>query len=114
MAERTLRGSRLGAISYETERNTELAARQSADYRCPKGHVYTVPFAQEADIPPTWECKFDGTVGKLVGGHEPESKKSKPARTHWDMLLERRSVAELEEVLNERLELLRARRSRTA
>ena len=114
MAERTLRGSRLGAISYETERNTELAARQSADYRCPKGHVYTVPFSQEADIPTTWECKFDGTIGKLVGGHEPEAKKSKPARTHWDMLLERRSLAELEEVLNERLELLRARRSRSA
>ncbi|HSV67313.1 MAG TPA: RNA polymerase-binding protein RbpA [Mycobacteriales bacterium] len=115
MAERTLRGSRLGAISYETERNTELAARQSADYRCSQGHVYTVPFSSEADIPPTWECKFDGTIGKLVGGAEPESKKSKPARTHWDMLLERRSIDELEEVLNERLELLRARRStRTA
>ncbi|HEY0360212.1 MAG TPA: hypothetical protein VGD11_16645, partial [Mycobacteriales bacterium] len=28
MGERTLRGSRLGAVSYETERNTELAARQ--------------------------------------------------------------------------------------
>ena len=30
----------------------------------------------------------------------------KPARTHWDMLLERRSVAELEEVLAERLTVL--------
>jgi hypothetical protein len=108
MAERTLRGSRLGAISYETERNTELAARQSADYRSPQGHIYTRPFAQEADIPPTWECKFDGTVGKLVGGVEPDAKKGKPARTHWDMLLERRSIPELEDILSERLELLRA------
>ena len=31
----------------------------------------------------------------------------KPARTHWDMLLERRSEKELEDILKERLELLR-------
>ncbi|MDP9317855.1 MAG: RNA polymerase-binding protein RbpA, partial [Actinomycetota bacterium] len=29
------------------------------------------------------------------------------ARTHWDMLLERRSIPELEDILSERLELLR-------
>jgi hypothetical protein len=114
MGERTLRGSRLGAVSYETERNTELAARQQAQYVCPKGHQYTVPFSVEAEIPSTWECKADGSIGKLVDGTEPESKKIKPARTHWDMLLERRSVTELEEVLAERLEVLRGRRSKTA
>ena len=35
----------------------------------------------------------------------------KPARTHWDMLLERRSIPELEELLEERLTLLRASRA---
>jgi hypothetical protein len=34
----------------------------------------------------------------------------KVARTHWDMLLERRTRAELEELLEERLQYLRARR----
>ena len=38
---------------------------------------------------------------------EPEPKAEKPARTHWDMLLERRSIKELEDILTERLELLR-------
>ena len=33
----------------------------------------------------------------------PEAKKTKHARTHWDMLLERRSLDDLEEVLAERL-----------
>ncbi|MGI8870016.1 MAG: RNA polymerase-binding protein RbpA, partial [Mycobacteriales bacterium] len=33
-------------------------------------------------------------------------------RTHWDMLMERRTIADLEEVLAERLELLRERRPR--
>jgi len=49
-----------------------------------------------------------------VDGIETETKKVKPPRTHWDMLLERRSVADLEEVLAERLELLRGRRSQSA
>jgi len=31
-------------------------------------------------------------------------------RTHWDMLLERRTLAELEEVLEERLDVLREMR----
>ncbi len=35
---------------------------------------------------------------------------SKVPRSHWDMLLERRTRAELEELLEERLTYLRARR----
>jgi RNA polymerase-binding protein len=34
----------------------------------------------------------------------------KPPRTHWDMLLERRTVEELDELLKERLEIIRLRR----
>ena len=34
-------------------------------------------------------------------------KEARYVRTHWDMLLERRSIAELEELLTERLALLR-------
>ena len=35
MAERVLRGSRLGAVSYETDRNAELAPRQVIEFACP-------------------------------------------------------------------------------
>ena len=35
-------------------------------------------------------------------------KEERYIRTHWDMLLERRSIAELEDLLAERLELLHA------
>ncbi len=114
MGERMLRGSRLGAISYESDRNTELAPRQTRDFVCPKGHRFTVPFAVDAEVPLTWECRLDGTVGKLLDGDEPEQKKAKPPRTHWDMLLERRSTDELEEILSERLEELRNRRGKSA
>jgi hypothetical protein len=112
MGERMLRGSRLGAVSYESDRNTELAPRQTREYLCVKGHQFEVPFAVDAEVPITWECKFDGSVARLVDGNEPEQKKAKPPRTHWDMLLERRSISELEDILNERLQEVRTRRGR--
>lgn len=110
MADRTLRGSRLGAVSYETEHNAEPAPRNIAAYRCPRGHEFTIPFSEDAEVPVTWECRLDGTSAELVDGPAPEAKKPKPVRTHWDMLMERRTVADLEEVLAERLDVLRARR----
>lgn len=110
MADRVLRGTRLGAVSYETEYGTEPAARTVAAYRCSRGHEFSVPFAEDAEIPTTWECRLDGTAALLIDGPEPEAKKVKPARTHWDMLMERRTIADLEEVLAERLDVLRARR----
>jgi hypothetical protein len=48
--------------------------------------------------------------GTLIEGDAPEPKKTKPPRTHWDMLLERRSVEELEELLKERLDIIKTRR----
>ena len=110
MADRTLRGSRLGAVSYETEYGAEPPPRNVAAYECPRGHRFTVPFSEDADIPTSWECRLDGLAAQLIDGPEPEMKKIKPPRTHWDMLMERRTVADLEEVLAERLDVLRARR----
>ncbi|GAA1384408.1 RNA polymerase-binding protein RbpA [Catellatospora chokoriensis] len=112
MGDRMLRGSRLGAVSYESERNTELAPRQMREFLCAQGHRFEVPFAVEAEVPATWECKFDGSVARLVDGTQPEQKKVKPPRTHWDMLLERRSMTELDDILNERLADVRTRRGR--
>ncbi len=110
MADRTLRGSRLGAISYETEYGAEPAPRNIAAYRCERGHEFQVPFSEEAEIPTTWECRLDGSAALLIDGPAPEAKKVKAPRTHWDMLMERRTIADLEEVLAERLNVLRARR----
>ena len=106
MSDRVLRGSRLGSVSYESDRHTEFAPRTLTIYDCPDGHETSVPFAAEADIPYTWECKVCGSQAERRDADAPEAKATKPARTHWDMLLERRSVAELEEVLAERLAVL--------
>ena len=61
----------------------------------------------EAEIPALWECPKCGSEALSTQGIVPDAKNEKPVRTHWDMLLERRSEKDLEEILKERLELLR-------
>jgi hypothetical protein len=107
MSERALRGTRLGATSYETDSGIDLAPRQDVEYACPNGHRFQMPFSMEAEVPMVWECRVCGAQALRVGGVAEEDKPTKPVRTHWDMLLERRSIPELEEVLAERLEVLR-------
>ncbi len=109
MADRTLRGSRMVSFSMETSNNVVPSERQTTVYVCPNEHRIELPFSIEAEIPPTWECRC-GEDALLLDGEQPARKATKPARTHWDMLLERRSVPELEALLEERLEVLRASR----
>ena len=65
MADRHMRGSRLGAVSYETDRNYGLAPRQIARYRTENGEEFEVPFADDAEIPGTWLCR-NGMEGILI------------------------------------------------
>jgi hypothetical protein len=108
MGERTLRGARLGGQSFEDERGIEFAARQNVAYACPQGHEFEIPMSVEADVPAVWECPRCGAEAVSRDGLAREAKVEKPVRTHWDMLLVRRSITVLEEILTERLELLRA------
>ena len=108
MAERTLRGARLGGQSFEDERGIEFAARQQVGYRCERGHEFEITMSVEAEIPAKWECPRCGAESLRSDGQRPEAKEEKPVRTHWDMLRERRSIAELEDLLAERLDLLRS------
>jgi hypothetical protein len=108
MAERSLRGARLGAQSFEDERGVEMAPRQEIAYVCDDGHTFTVTMAEEAEVPDEWEDPKTGQLGRRADVDEAEPKAAKPVRSHWDMLLERRSIHELEDLLTERLEMLRA------
>src|SRR3974390_1366623 len=105
MAERALRGTRLGATSYENDRNTDLAPRQDVAFDCPNGHHFSVPFAAEAELPATWECRGGGRGAIAAAGEAPSRKRAKPRRSLWDMLMERRAVEAPEAVLAERLEV---------
>ncbi len=78
MADRVLRGSRLGAVSYETDRDHDLAPRRIARYRCDNGEEFDVPFADEAEIPGTWICK-NGLEGTLVEAPPPRAEEGQTA-----------------------------------
>ena len=109
----SMRGTRLGATSYEVD-NGLSAPRQLTTYVCPDAHHTTLPFAAEADeIPDTWQCAC-GLMGTRWGQKLQGQPEGRYVRTHWDMLLERRTIAELEELMKERLALLRGSHKRSA
>ena len=105
MAERSLRGMSIGAKSLESDDNVDFAARNDVAYVCPKGHRTILPFAEGAEIPDEWECRC-GSVAHREGDDDGEADEiTKPTRTQWDMLLERRSEDELKKLLDKRLEM---------
>ena len=114
MAQTTMRGMRLGSQSLESEAGVAYSARNSHTYRCVNGHDTVMVFAAEAELPETWQCKNCTAQavllenGKLV---KLDASEDKTPRSHWEMLLERRSREELEEILQERLDYIRARRA---
>src|SRR5215469_1820273 len=109
-ADRHMRGTRLGVVSYETDRNRELEPRQTVRYGTENGEEFDIPLADDAEIPGTWECR-NGMEGRLIeGGELAEPKKVKVPRTPWDMLRDRRSIEQLEELLRQRLEIIQSRR----
>lgn len=110
----SMRGTRLGALSYETDAHVAPAERMIIAYSCPAGHQSVVPFSVEAEeIPFEWTCRC-GRTATRPDVMEPEAKPTRHVRTHWDMLLERRTIADLEVLLQERLELLHAQEGGSA
>ena len=107
MADRALRGVGLGSKTFEDEQGVEFAERQHLAFDCPKGHHFEVTFSVEAELPTEWECLKCGLMAVRSDGVVGVEKVVKPARTHWDMLRERRSIPELEDLLAEQLTKLR-------
>lgn len=98
----------------ESDNGVELASRQKADFRCPAGHEFSLIFSAEAELPQTWECnKCDEIAIRTENGIEIEVEgfETEAKRTHYDMVLERRTRQELEELLEEMLQQMRQRRA---
>jgi hypothetical protein len=115
MAQPTMRGMRLGAQSLESEIGIAYSERTNYKYKCAKSHLTEVFFSADAEAPETWTCKACSNTAVLLaadGSVINEAPVEKIARTHYEMLLERRSREELEELLAERLAALRVRRAK--
>lgn len=114
MAQQTMRGMRLGTQSLESERGVNYSARLTHVYQCVNGHQSELVFAADAEIPQTWQCKHCTAQAILLEDGKQvilDASEDKTPRSHWEMLLERRTRDELEEILQERLDYIRARRA---
>jgi uncharacterized protein YjiS (DUF1127 family) len=113
-----LRASSDWQLGESAEReHPEPAPRLEISYRCPQGHEFVVPFSAATDvdveIPDVWECRRHSVPAQRTDIMETRPARTIPARTHWVMLCERRSIADLEALLDERLaDLARCRRKR--
>jgi hypothetical protein len=113
MGQQTMRGIRLGAHSLESEIGVSYSPRNRHSYQCSNSHISELVFAQDAELPETWQCKSCPeqavllTDGKLI---KLDRNELKTPKSHWEMLLERRSQDELEEILKERISYIKLRR----
>ena len=114
MADRSLRGMRSGSQSLQSEEGVTFSPRMKQAYLCPNcGQETEVVFSADAESPSTWECANCAQEAVLLVDSKPvmvDHADERIPRSHWDMLLERRTIPELEELLEARLTFLRSRR----
>lgn len=92
------------------------------DFNCPAGHVLTIPFAAQAEIPDGWVCLKHQKPAPRDGVDAPEDDDADDSATqtpmypggwytkhHWKCLKERRTAEEAETILNDALARARAR-----
>ncbi|GAA3719230.1 RNA polymerase-binding protein RbpA [Microlunatus aurantiacus] len=108
MRSHTMNATGLGSKSFENDRDVTLSPRLEIGFDCPAPHHFSVTFAVEASLPLSWDCPTCWAPGVRTDGARATAQPAKPTRTHWDMLRERRSLAELEAILAERLALMKA------
>jgi hypothetical protein len=116
MRSQSLRGSSLNSRSLASDEGIVFSERKQVMYVCGAcGTTTTMTFAADAENPDAWTCATCGesaTLGEAGAAQRlaTAAEDDKVARTPFDMLLERRSREELEVILQERLQYLRARR----
>ena len=93
----------------EAERG-EAAPRQRIAFWCSNGHETRPSFAVDAEIPTTWDCPRCGLPANTDEKNPPPAKRTEPYKTHLAYVKERRSDAEAQEILDEALQMLRAKR----
>lgn len=109
----SMRGMRLGSQSLESDRGVVFEPRVAAEFVCSNNHKISLFFSQEAVLPEIWDCTSCSMPAvRLVNGAPMQVTAivADEKRSHYDMVLERRTRAELEELLDEKLAQIRERR----
>lgn len=92
-----------------------LAPRQEVAYRCRAGHRFAVVFAAGIAAPASWDCRCGARAvladpGPTAAAGRVAAEESHEARCHR-FVHERRTLAQLEELLAERLAVLASARA---
>ena len=96
-----------------TDDLVESAETQELTYHCPAGHSFVIRLFAEAEvIPRRWDCRTCGAAAHTDNAAAQDvpvaGRVAASPKTPWQHLRERRTIAELETLLDERLQLLRA------
>ncbi|MDR2974599.1 MAG: RNA polymerase-binding protein RbpA [Propionibacteriaceae bacterium] len=94
-----------------THVTNDKADRIEVTYACPANHQFVMIFAAGITAPATWDCPRCGKLAQLDASDQvtvTDTTATDIAKSHWDMLLERRSMAELSDMLSERASNLRS------
>ena len=100
-----------GFMEHNTNRLhpvTDQADRIEVKYTCPSDHTFTRVFAADIKVPPQWDCPHCGKMATSDATSFASDQADAP-RTHWDMVLERRTPEELRGMLSQHLTKLRSR-----
>lgn len=116
MSDKRLLGTRMGRTSMETEEGVDFVPTQSVTFRTADGEEFDVTFMEGVELPFDWTSPHTGkpgrrldSKGKPIIGVDPNAPTpAAPAVTHWEQLLKRRTIEELEVILAERREEMRA------
>jgi uncharacterized protein YjiS (DUF1127 family) len=104
---RTMPGAGAGVAERP---GAEPASRQQAAYQCARGHAFTVALMAGIEPPAAWGCRC-GAAARPAGSADPGSGQTQRDRC-MALLLRRRTRAELEQLLTERLADTAQRRDR--
>ena len=107
-----IRGSRVGAGPMGEAERGDAAPRQTITYFCSQWHESVITFASEATIPEAWDCPKCGLPASQDAANPPPPTKIEPYKTHLAYVKERRSDQEAQDILDEAIQTLRAKRKR--
>ena len=102
-----LRGSRIGAGPMGDSERGEAAPRQRISFWCASSHHTYRSFADDADVPETWDCPRCGCPAGRDQANPPPANHFVPTKSHLAYVRERRNEADGEVILEEALAKLR-------
>ncbi len=116
MSNKRMQGTRLGSISSESEEGVDFVDRHDVTFRTSDGEEFVVTFMAGVELPYDWRSPRSSNIGrrldakgKPIQGDDPNAPApTAPTVTHWEQLMKRRTIEELEVILQERITAMRA------